>query len=434
MDSPSRKHWRVWWWGPLVAAIILVLRWYVDPKADESLTLTAAWQVSQGLVLYRDFFEFHPPGTFYLFGALFALVGPWYAAAKILLAALTLATAVVLDHVVRLFTRRVWHRLAVQLTWIIGWWQIAPLSYQTMGHLASIWAAYPLVRAWQSHRRRQTGNGWFAIAGLATAAVAWFMQPHGAVLAVIGGGMAVATRRWQPLFAYAGTLVAGLFPLLWWPLPTLWHFLVVFPLTYYTPANLAYGGPGGLVFLITFVVLTGATAMVSQRVLVGFGPLWWIAVLLPLSVWPHSQIGYLTAVAWPLPVLLVALPRAPRASAATSAWQRGAAIAWRGLQIMTGTGVVALAVLSVSLSIALLPARDPLGLRVPFWDDLGAAVRARVTRGEPFFAMPYLPAVYFFAERPNATRHNSLQTAFHPAYFQDEIITAGADAAAPGGP
>ncbi|TSC76195.1 MAG: hypothetical protein G01um101431_816 [Parcubacteria group bacterium Gr01-1014_31] len=404
------------WTPPAIAGLVLallVVRWYPDPASDETLTLTIAWQVSQGLGLYRDVFEFHPPGTFYFFGALFRVFGPSYLAAKIAIVLLTAATGFALDVLVRRFTSRGLPRVTVLAGWLLLVWQFPAIGYHSLAHLASIWVALFLVLA--SVERR---TGWALACGLATAAAGWYMQPYGVVLAAVGVGSMLATRQLRLAFAYVAALAIALLPLLAWPLPLLWQHLVRFPLTYYAPANLSQGSPAGLFVLVAVVLMVGAAAVFSRRVPSGFWPLWFMSLVLPLTVWPHSQVGYLASVAWPLLLLLVVTP--PGGGAMR---EQISAIVGQSLRFVAVVGGIAAAVVSVGFFSVRWPLHDEFGLRVPFWDDLGTAVQARTRTNEPIFAVPYLPAIYFFAQRPNATRHNSLQTAFHPPYVLDEIIT-----------
>jgi hypothetical protein len=58
--------------------------------------LYGARRILEGQALYRDFFEFITPGSFYLFAGLFALTGPSYLAARLLMAAINATSCVLL--------------------------------------------------------------------------------------------------------------------------------------------------------------------------------------------------------------------------------------------------------------------------------------------------------------------------------------------------
>ncbi|MDO8559838.1 MAG: hypothetical protein Q7S23_02250 [bacterium] len=405
---------------------LFIVRWYLNPD-DDGFTLTAAWQVSNGLLPYRDFFEFHPPGAFYLFGGLFRAVGPSYEAARLLLFAVSLPGAYAFNRLSALFAERSWQRAAVLASWLMLVWQFSAISYHAVAHLASVGAILALVLAWRHHAGtpaplpRQIVRD-FALAGLTAGATGMVLQTAGVLISLAGVVTAVATRQVRALAAYAIGAGVMLLPLIFWPPAMLWRQLVAIPLARYPGANLSYDHPTWLIGAMVVTAAIGVLAWFLRVRSAGFWPLWLVALILPLSVWPHSSVGYLASVVWPLPLLLLAVN--------PSGWRRPLSFplrhwliaAWQAALGIWGTAMLALAVLSVGAFAFRFPYHDPLALRVPFWEDLAALVRQRTAPGEPIFALPHLTALYFYAQRPNATRHNSLQTEFHPAEFQNEII------------
>lgn len=142
----------VWAVGFVMVGALLVLRWYQRPDPDTGFTLTAAWQIKQGLVPYRDFFEYHTPGAFYLLAWVFALVGTSYAAAKTFSILLVLAATVALDRLVVRFTRNPAHRLAVVGAWLVLQLQYPLVGYHAYAVCASVALALLLVVAWRQLR------------------------------------------------------------------------------------------------------------------------------------------------------------------------------------------------------------------------------------------------------------------------------------------
>lgn len=151
---------------------------------------------------------------------------------------------------------------------------------------------------------------------------------------------------------------------------------------------------------------------------VGWWPLWVLSVLSLLTVLPRADLVYLTMALWPLPLLALALDGR----------------SYGRLRLTVGTMLVAVAitctlalgtlVVHVSSWTALYqPAPgDPLAVGANWWEVVGGMVRQRTNPGEPVFATPYLPWVYFVAQRPNATRFSYLVQAFHPSEFFDSAI------------
>lgn len=395
-------------WSAAAAGVAVatgLMRWYVPIDPDAGLTLTAAWQVSQGLVPYRDFFEFHPPGAFYLLAAVFRLVSPSYLAAKAFSVVVTLLGAWALDVLCRQFAARGWQRVAAQGALLMLQTQFPLISYNAYAQLASVGVACLLVAAW----RRRT-LGWFIGLGAGVGATVWLLQTRGLTLLLVGLGAAVATGRWRLAAAFLGGFAAVSTPWLAWP-PSLvrWH-LGVFPLTHYAGTNFV-----SLVWFAVAALWLLALAAVARwlyRPIAGFWPLWWLAAAHLGSVWSRADWVYVTQVLWPWPVLIIALR-----PMVVAGWRAVARTTWQTIVAALATCAFGVAVTSVAVFLALLPLRlpsDPWGQHEPFWERLAAIVRARTAPNEPIFATPMLSNLYFFAQRPNATRHNWLLSSLHP--------------------
>jgi hypothetical protein len=70
-------------------------------QADESVVLYGAKRLLQGQALYKDFFEFITPASFYFFAGLFGLTGPSLLAARIAMAVANSISCVLLFRLVR---------------------------------------------------------------------------------------------------------------------------------------------------------------------------------------------------------------------------------------------------------------------------------------------------------------------------------------------
>lgn len=175
----------------VLAVLYTVISWYPQPNPDAGQTLMAAWQITQGLVPYRDFFEFRTPDSFYLLAGVFRLFGATYLVAKIFSTMLVLLTAFGLDQLCQLFTKSGLARVAAQAAWMGLLLQFPLISFNTYAHLASIWAGYVAVSAWQKRT-----PAWFAGLGAAVAGVTWMLQQRGLAFILVGLGMVVVARRW----------------------------------------------------------------------------------------------------------------------------------------------------------------------------------------------------------------------------------------------
>ncbi|MDO8559839.1 MAG: hypothetical protein Q7S23_02255 [bacterium] len=415
MEYPSsRASWLVTLAAIAVAVVFVAMRWYAAIDPDAGLTLTAAWQVSQGLLPYRDFFEFHPPGAFYILAAVFRVVGPSFAAAKFFSLAVMVLTALPFLALARRLKLAPAQRVAALAVWALLALQFPLISYSTYAHLASIWVIWLLISAWQAAHAAtpsaaRQAVGYFFGLGMAVTAVGWLLQTRGAALALVGLGAAVATRRPRLLVAYAGGLALAALPVLALPLREFWQQTVVYPAQYYPAAN-----TDNALWLAAWLGVTaagGLAAFAARQRAAAFWLLWLSAVAGMVSIWPHADLLYLSLVLWPLPLLYFAVPlrRVWR-------WTSG---------VLLALPVAVLGVLSLSLFITLLPMElraNPFGVGAPYWQELAAAVQARTAPGEPIFATPTLPNLYFFAQRPNATRFNSLfSQQYGPKHFQEAI-------------
>lgn len=396
--------------GVVIIGALLVLRWYQRPDPDTGFTLTAAWQITQGATPYRDFFEYHAPGSFYLLAIVFAVFGSSYAVAKLFSLLLVLVGLYGLLTLGRLLALPSPVRLAVCFAWLTWQLQYPLMSYHAYAAIASIWFSVLLVAVWQN----QSSRKWFAL-GLAAGGVVWLVQPRGAA-AVFAGLGAAASRGWRPLGAYLlGGCVAGI-PVIFLPWPEFWQSVVTHPMHSYLSANAV--SLTGLLVAVAISLLFAVGALLARPV-VGWWPLWWFTLLSLLTVAPRADLVYLSMVLWPLPVLVLALLRPNAHRPQPGRWLVGAG----GVVL----GITLLSTLTVHLglwSILYQPsAEDPLALRPGWWDHLGMLVRERTALGESIFATPYLPWLYAVSQRPNATRYSYLATALHPSAFFTAAVT-----------
>ena len=88
----SRLPWLLW-----SAALVYLVAFPLQFKqSDEGIVLYGARRVLEGQALYKDFFEFITPGSFYLFAGLFAVTGPSLLAARVTMAAVNASSCALL--------------------------------------------------------------------------------------------------------------------------------------------------------------------------------------------------------------------------------------------------------------------------------------------------------------------------------------------------
>ena len=83
------RSWKEWGIGLLVFALSVLYLWpfraVTDLFWDEGIVLQGAQRILEGEVLYRDFFSFYTPGSFYWMALLFQIFGSSYLVARTLL-------------------------------------------------------------------------------------------------------------------------------------------------------------------------------------------------------------------------------------------------------------------------------------------------------------------------------------------------------------
>lgn len=168
--------------------------------ADEGIWLHAAQRMQRGQVLYRDFFEFHPPAGFLLISGWQDLFGPSLVSARVLMVLVTAITAWFTFACCRIASGGR-TRLAATLTllWVVAgqgmWMQVNHHWFTTMFSMIALWGAL-------SPERR----GGTAVAGIA-ASLATLVTTHRgglAVAAIFAGLVLDRESRRLPVYVAAG--------------------------------------------------------------------------------------------------------------------------------------------------------------------------------------------------------------------------------------
>ncbi len=393
------------------AAAGFFLFWQHSGSSDVGLTLTAAWNVSRGLVPYRDFFEFYTPGSFYVLGALFRVFGASYLVAAIAAIVLVLSGGFALKLASRDFLPRSLAN-AVPFLWLLLFAYYPLINHNTFSLVAAAWAWVALQAA-----VRKKNLGWFGLAGAAAGATAWMLQTKGAVVVAAALLAMVLCYRtpWRSIGSYLAGLAVSLLPFVYWPLPVLYSTLVAFPLTHYlAAADISF----------TFLALAlAAHGLCGLALWVDPNPprsalaLWWLGAMLYASTVSLPDLHHVISNSWAtVPLVLWQLHQ----FLDQRNWTRFGGVL---LAVPPVSYFAALMLVFVVTSPSLLPARQ--GLTVRQWlrlensaiTELVAIVHQYVPPDGSLFAGPFLPGLYFEARRRNATRFSHLLTSLHPPEF-----------------
>jgi 4-amino-4-deoxy-L-arabinose transferase-like glycosyltransferase len=243
-------------WG--IAALLLLLstlylwpfRVFTQLTPDEGIALQGAQRLLKGEVLYRDFFSFLTPGSYYWLALRFKIFGDSFFVAR---AALLLYGGV-FSAVTYLLARRVCPRLAALLTAYLLLVVTLPVRFMVLHNwdsmLLALLALYCAVRLLET-----PGWGWAFATGTLSSLTFLFEQSKGTglILGLALGFFLIAFRRAHRPFlsrSCSAAIIAGLA----WPVSlTLvyfaWHSSLIpmfndwfWPLRHYSRANrLPYG-------------------------------------------------------------------------------------------------------------------------------------------------------------------------------------------------
>jgi hypothetical protein len=449
-------------------AVLWPFRNYSALFPDEGIALQGAIRILEGQVLYRDFFAFYTPGSFYLLALLFKVFGPSYVVAGTLLP----VYGGVFSALTYLLARRVCSRPVSALTaWLFLTVGIPHRAFVLHNWDSAVTASLALYFAvlWLERRAPALAFG----LGTFTALTALFEQSKGAGL-LLGLALGLALVAWRGLgriqfrTAQAGALLTGLA----WPvIGTFGYFAArgslgaafsgwLWPLRHYSEANrLPYGYIN--------------VAMEGWEKIYGSGP-WFERLLnvlftLPcfvVPVLPFLAALYLTVhlrrlgrgvessatAASPYFVLVSSVVLGLTLSAISTGRPEFDHLVYLGPPLFLVLGWV---VGVRGLSSWLLPRIAPLlatvflvfftsfglsfyiggpirakhrletrrgTIRVAFPDEVLSYLLRHTHPGDRVYVYPYQPIYYFFSATQNPTRHEYVQLGMHTREQMSEVL------------
>jgi hypothetical protein len=263
-------------YGIALATLVLCaqFRLYVYWLGDEGIFLHAAVRILGGEVLYRDFFELLPPGSFLAVAAWMKLFGAGFGSMRALAICVIVAIAALLYAAARLSSGNRPLAAMLAVAWVVlsqGVWTV--INHHWFTTAASMATAVALLLALDSAPRR----GATLVAGLAAGTAAMVTSTRGAILcvAVLGIlvtlprararlvsaiiGMALVPAAMICYLAASGTLVAAFNDVILWPAH---HYASSQALSFGSLAGLP-DAPSVALYPATFV-LAGATLALGR--------------------------------------------------------------------------------------------------------------------------------------------------------------------------
>lgn len=180
--------------------------------ADEGIWLHAAQRMIDGQILYRDFFEFHPPLGFLTVAAWMAVFGQSLLAARLLMVLVIAMTAWLAYSCCRMISNRPGLSALLTLAWAVSvpgpWMQVNHHWFTSLFSMLTLWA---ILRADGKPAR-------LTIAGFAACAATLVTTHRGGMIAAVGLLSILPQRSVKALVVYIASglaLVALALAYLW---------------------------------------------------------------------------------------------------------------------------------------------------------------------------------------------------------------------------
>jgi 4-amino-4-deoxy-L-arabinose transferase-like glycosyltransferase len=464
-ESQPKERWIALLIFLLTASYLFLFRRFATMDPDEGIILQGAQRILRGEVLYRDFFSFFTPGSYYLLAALFKTFGNSLMVARTAL----VVFGGVFSVVTYLLARRVCRRSSAFTVACIVSLTSLPYRFMALHNWDStLWAClavYSCVRMIESR-----AIAWAVAGGTFTSLTFLFEQSKGGGLA-LGLGVGLLTisliHRTQPAFTKASfiALLAGaawpmIGTLVWFyakdslqPMFSAW----LWPLDHYSLANRVpygyqnwsdatrqsfFGGPLPDAFFSFLVV--SPLLFVPLLPLLALAQLgYWIVRMRRRTVSPEKGCYYVL-ISSALSGLLVSviIVRADNIHFIYMQPLFSVVLAWifdgrdipgqlfrKVKPLITAYLVAAFFLMSAAVLVRSVAgvsvvetARGAITVRGE--DTVIEYVRRHVSPGETVLVHPYLPLYYYLTETFSPGRYEYLQPGLHsPEQFQEMVGT-----------
>lgn len=268
-------------WLPAVAVLAFALCWpfhdTVGWLGDEGVLLHGADRMLRGERLYADFFEFQPPGAFFLVAFWLKLAGTSFAAARWLAILAIVGIACLLHVIGRRITSDPRTAALAALLWVVmsqgAWTQLNHHWLTTLFSLVALWAML----------RDATGPGTFLpfLAGVGAGAAGMSTSTRGVLAALAAAASCLPSRpraRRLLLLAAGIALLPGaiiLYLAAQGSLAAAFEGVIVFPATRYSDIQPVSFGRNATPQNLPLVLLFPATALLTVALFLTHGRAAW---------------------------------------------------------------------------------------------------------------------------------------------------------------
>jgi 4-amino-4-deoxy-L-arabinose transferase-like glycosyltransferase len=452
----------------IFAASVIYLwlfRRYTSMEPDEGIVLEGAQRILRGQVLYRDFFSYFTPGSYYFLALLFKVFGSSFLVARTAL----IFFGGIYSAVAYLLARRVCSRASAMFVAALVTLTTLPYRFEVLHNWDStLWAClavYCAVRWLESPHWK-----WTFAAGSLVSLTCLFEQSKGAGLALgLGAGLVAIAFLDRQRILWKGALSLGLAAGMAWPfLLTVAYFGAqhslslmladwLWPLQHYSLANhVPYGyqnwsentrhllfGSGSLTVRLITIVAISPCFLVPALPLAAAGLLiyWFIRMLRgsePRAVAAHYLLvcsalcGLLLSVVIGRADIIHFMYLLPLFALVLGWTIDGRDIPGRLFRevkpfLITYT-VIAFLLFAAPLLLRSLNAREQVHTRrgvvnVPGNDTVVEYVQAHVAAGDKILVYPYLPLYYYLTDTASPTRYEYFQPGMHTPQQAQEMLT-----------
>ena len=283
-------------WSALLL-IIIFLHQQNHLNSDEGVTLNGAWNLLNGRGLYSDFFEFVPPGSFYLIFGFWQIFGASYLTAKLVAIGAVFLSAIGLFQTTRLLTKNKTSAWLPVIIFILLSYPWPIINHNIFGLTLVIWSAYFFSRALEAGKPKN-----FLASGFLTGLAFLFIQQISLGLCLAQIAFLIFAYRRQAIRLAAYFLTGVFLPLvilLHWPIRLLYENLFLFPILHYPATNrapLTYF----FIFLLTLLIVVWRMHREKKSILF----LLCLQFFLLFSVLARPDYFHLSVIIFPLFILL----------------------------------------------------------------------------------------------------------------------------------
>ncbi|MGH9502118.1 MAG: ArnT family glycosyltransferase [Terriglobales bacterium] len=445
-------------------AYLWIFRRYTSIEPDEGIVLEGAQRILRGEVLYRDFFSYFTPGSYYFLALLFKIFGSSFLVARTAL----VVFGGIYSSVSYLLARRVCSRASALFVAALVMLTTLPYRFEVLHNWDStLWAClavYCAVRWLESPRWE-----WAFTTGSLVSLTILFEQSKGVGLALgLGAGLgAIALLDWQrSLWKRSQSL--GLAVGMTWPfLTTVVYFGAqhslslmladwLWPLHHYSLANhVPYGyqnwsestrhllfGSGSLTVRAITVLAISPCFLVPALPLAAGGLLaYWVVQLWrerePRAVGAHYVLvccvlsGLLLSVVIGRADIIHFMYLMPLFALVLGWLIDGRDIPGRLFQqvkpLFITYVLAAFLLFAMPMLLRALNARDKVQTRrgvikVPAQDTVVDYIQAHVAAGDEILVYPYLPLYYYLSDTASPTRYEYFQPGMHTPQQAGEML------------